>query len=121
MIGTATNVSLQVSSRVHRNVKEILDLHEEILSRIRGIVSNSETRSEQQDESHFQGNKHDHWHYPGNPLPSSRTGTTHFARRSFETSWFGRLKRGVLISDPGEVAGVAKVFDHLVRIFLDPL
>lgn len=114
-------MSLRVSSRVHGNVKEILELHEEILSQIRGIVSNSETRSEQRDESHSHGIKHDHRHYPGIPLASSRTEATHFVRRSFETSWFGRLKRGVLISDPGEVAGVAKVFDHLVRIFLDPL
>ena len=42
------------------------------------------------------------------------------ARRSIEAAWFGRPKRDVLVSEPCEVAEVAKVFGRLVRIFFGP-
>lgn len=62
--------------------------------------------------------KHSRWHSTDSPLAATGAGTMHVARRSIEATWFGRPNRGVLISDPREVADVAKVFDGLVRMFL---
>ena len=36
-------------------------------------------------------------------------------RRSIEITWLRRPKKAVLISDPREVANVARVFDRMVR------
>ncbi len=62
--------------------------------------------------------KHTRWHSVESPLAAPAAGKMHLARQSTEGSWFGPSKRGVLVSEPREVAEVAKVFGQLVCMIL---
>jgi hypothetical protein len=54
-------------------------------------------------------------HYVPKGKASLGAGLAHVARRSLEETLFGRSKGAPLVSEPREVADVAKVFDSLVR------
>lgn len=97
-----------MSSQTHRNVTEILNLHEEILHQIRRVVPDSEIRSDDEVSS-----------FSKSPKLSSSNSLENLSangdRHALEATLFGRPKRGVLLSDPREVTEVAKIFSRLVR------
>ena len=116
LLGSATNVPQRVWAEIHRNIAEILALHEEVLQLIRQAFPDSDVRSEGPDvepvrrftSKHGRWRSHDGSHsmVPAAVVPASR--------RSIEISWLRRPKKAVLISDPREVADVARVFDRMV-------
>lgn len=53
-------------------------------------------------------------HYVPKGKAALSAGLAQVARRSLEDTWFGRSKGAPVVSDPREVANVAKVFDSLV-------
>lgn len=100
---------------MHRNVTEILNLHEEILSQIRGVLSESEGISgNQADHASKPPPRHASRHYGPKGKATLAAGLAQVARRSFEETWFWKSKAPPLVSDPQEVAEVSKVFDRLV-------
>lgn len=117
LIASASNEFLRKSPQIRSNITEILTLHEELLIQIRRALPNSELKSDHDGSSLLKG-KHTRWQSIDSPLAATEAGTMHVTRRSIETTWLGRPKRGVLVSEPREVAEVAKVFSRLVRIFL---
>ena len=103
-------------AEIHRNVAEILALHEEILQSIRQAFPDSDLRSDEIDlkPSKPSTSRHGRWHSHDDshsPLPITAVPT---GRRSIEISWLRRPRKVVLISDPREVADVARVFDRMV-------
>ena len=116
LLGSATNVPQRVWAEIHRNIAEILALHEEVLQLIRQAFPDSDVRSDGPDvepirqptSKHGRWRSHDESHsaLPATAVPA--------ARRSIEISWLRRPKKAVLISDPREVADVARVFDRMV-------
>ena len=108
-------MSLRTTSQVHRNVTEILNLHEEILSQIRSVMSDSDISSGQAADRASQRARYASCHYVPKGKASFGAGLAHVARRSLEETLFGRSKGAPLVSEPREVADVAKVFDNLVR------
>lgn len=113
VIASVSSGSLQKYSQAHYNVREILNLHEEILYQIRRVVSDSEIRSDAEVASRPKSPKHT----PSNSLgvPEAMNPSAHSDRHSPEATPFGRPKREVLLSDPREVTEVAKIFGRLVR------
>ena len=97
---------------------EILELHAEILQYVRQAFPDSDIRSDETDlkpsrpstSRHGRWRSHDDSH---SPLPATAVPAK---RRSIEISWPRRPKRAVLISDPREVAEVARVFDKMVQV-----
>lgn len=83
-------------------------------------MPDSELKSDH-DGSGLMKAKYTRWHSVDTPSAATGSDTMQVDRRSIEATWLGRPKRGVLVSEPREVAEVAKVFDRLVRIFFDPL
>lgn len=95
-------------------------MHEELLIQIRRVMPDSELKSDPDGSGPLKF-KHARWRSVDSPSVAIGAGTMHVARRSIEATWFGRPKRGVLVSEPREVAEVAKVFGRLVRDFFGPL
>lgn len=54
------------------------------------------------------------WNSVESPVAGMGAGPMYMARRSMEAALSRHLKRDMLISEPREVAEVAKVFDRLV-------
>ena len=116
LLGSSTNISQRVWAEIHRNVAEILTLHEELLQLIRQAFPDSDIRSEEPDmrTSRPSASRHGRWRsYDDAHSPLPLTGVP-AGRRSIEISWLRRPKKAVLISDPREVAEVARVFDRMV-------
>lgn len=117
MLVSATNISQRTRMEIHRNITEILALHEELLGHVQQAFSDSEIRSDETDvkltrrptSRHGRWRSHDETH---STLPVTATPA---GRRSIEISWLRRPKKAILISDPREVADVARVFDRMVR------
>ena len=117
MIASTPNDFQRKSPQIHCNISEILTLHEELLLQIRRVIPDSELRSDHEGAG-LPRSKHTRWHSVESCSAATGASPMQVARRSFEATWFGRSKRGVLISEPREVAEVAKVFGRLVGIFL---
>ena len=121
LLGSATNVPQRVWAEIHRNIAEILALHEEVLQLIRQAFPDSDVQSDGPEVEAFRRptSKHGRWRshdeshstFPAAAVPTSR--------RSIEISWLRRPKKAVLISDPREVADVARVFDRMVSHQVD--
>lgn len=117
MLVSATNISQRTRMEIHRNITEILALHEELVGHIRQAFSDPEIRSDETDvkltrrptSRHGRWRSHDETH---STLPVTATPAR---RRSIEISWLRRPKKAILISDPREVADVARVFDRMVK------
>ncbi|MCJ1426910.1 hypothetical protein MMC29_004813 [Sticta canariensis] len=115
LIASASNEFLRKSPQIRSNITEILTLHEELLIQIRRVMPDSELKSDHDGSSLLM--KHTRWRSIDSPLAVTGAGTMQVARRSIEAAWFGRPKRDVLISEPCEVAEVAKVFGRLMGRF----
>lgn len=93
---------------------EILSLHEEILSQIRQVMHDFEVNPRNQADRASKPPKYASVHRVPKGKASLAAGLAHVARRSLEETLLGRSRGAPPISDPHEVAGVAKVFDDLV-------
>ncbi|MCJ1469436.1 hypothetical protein MMC07_008069 [Pseudocyphellaria aurata] len=116
LIASASHEFLRKSPQIRSNITEILTLHEELLIQIRRVMPDSELKSDPDGSGPLKV-KHTRWRSVDSPSAAIGAGTMHVARRSIETTWFGRPKRGVLVSEPREVAEVAKVFGRLMGRF----
>ncbi len=112
---------MRTSDQIFRNVEDILSLHEELLLHIRFVMPDSELRSGPTIVSSKRQSKHALFLSLEDPQATSSRKSVDLVRRSAELSWFGRPKRGILISEPREVAAVAKVFERFVRDALSTL
>lgn len=112
LIASASSGSLQLFSQTRYNLTEILKLHEYILYYIRRTVSDSDIRSDNEMASRSESPKSIEWNSPGSPRTLNTP--SHADRWSLEVAVSGRPTRGVLLSDPGEVTEVAKIFTRLV-------
>ena len=116
LLGSATNISRRVWADIHRNVGEILALHQEILRLVKQAFPDSDVRSGHSDTKPIKQStsRHGRWHsYDDSHSPLTGTSVP-VGRRSIEISWLRRPKKAILISDPREVAHVARVFDRMV-------
>ena len=118
MLGSATNVSQRVWAEIHRNVAEILDLHQEILQNMKQAFPDSDIRTEESDLKPFKQSaaRHGRWRSCDESRSMMPEPAMPVGRRSIEVSWLRRAKKPILISDPREVAEVARVFDRLVSM-----
>lgn len=116
MLVSATNISQRVRMEIHRNITEILALHEEMLNLIRQAYPDSDVRSGESDirPTRRPASRHGRWRSHEETHSSLPMTAVPVGRRSIEISWLRRPKKAVLISDPREVADVARVFDRMV-------
>lgn len=117
LIASSSNDFQRKSPQIHYNISEILKLHEELLLQVRRVIPDSELRSDHEGAG-LPRSKHARWHSLESASGAAGAGPMQVARRSIEATWYGRPKRGVLISEPREVAEIAKVFGRLVGTFL---
>lgn len=105
---------MRTSDQIFRNVEDILSLHEELLLHIRFAVSDPELKSDPRRLPSKRQSKHTI--IPSREYPRATLGreSVDAVRRSTELAWLGRPKRGILVSEPREVAEVAKIFGRFV-------
>ena len=114
MISSASTEFQRKSPQTNRNVNEILTLHEELLRQVRNVMLDSELKSDNDIITIPRHKEHSRWNSVESPVAGTGAGPMHMARRSMEATMSRHSKRDMLISEPREVAEVAKVFDRLV-------
>ena len=77
-------------------------------------MSDSEANSRNQADYTSRPPRHASRHYVPQGKATLAAGLAQVARRSLEETWFRRSKEAPMVTDPHEVAGVAKVFDNMV-------
>ena len=91
----------------------MLDLHEEILLQIKKTISSSKTQS---DNGVVTQKRFIHSRF--NSAVSTKGMVTknsnHANRPSKDFSWFGRPKKIILMTTPGEAADIARMFERMV-------
>ena len=106
---------MRTSDQIFRNVEGILSLHEELLLHIRFVVSDPELRSDNPKLPTKRQSKFALFTSREDPRAISGGQSVDMVRRSAEMFCSGRIQRGILLSEPGEVAEVAKIFGRFVR------
>ena len=105
---------MRTSDQIFRNVEDILSLHEELLLHIRFVMPDSELRSDTMRLPSARQSKHPRFPSADHPKIPPSGEPVDVVRRSIELLWYGRPKRGMLVSEPREVGEVAKVFGRFV-------
>lgn len=96
-------------------MSEILTLHEELLRKIRDVLPNSDLRSDVDHRNSFTSAAR-HARQPSAERPRPLAGpVSTLTHGSFELSKIEYSRKCALVSEPREVALVAKVFDKMVK------
>lgn len=114
VLASAPSSSPRTQTQIQRNVSEILALHEELLTKIRHIVPNSDLRSDL-DHRNISTRAARYAHRPSadtSRIPTDPVPT--LVHGSFELLKVEHSRKYALVAEPREVALVAKVFERMV-------
>ena len=95
-------------------MEDILSLHEELLLHIRFVVSDPELRSDSLKLPTKRSSKYAHFTSREDSRATPGGQSVDVVRHSADMFRFGRFQRGILLSEPSEVAEVAKTFGRFV-------
>ena len=113
LLQSAAVVSQCTWVEIHRNVHEILTLHEDILLHLRRMVPEAEVISEKYIQLGPRSKHYQSWREDRSRAMSVQTAVP-IARHSVNTSTPNRSKNQILTSEPHEAADVARVFGRVV-------
>ncbi|KAK7608615.1 hypothetical protein IWX49DRAFT_507925 [Phyllosticta citricarpa] len=120
VLASVPSVSPQTRMSIHRNVSQLVQLHEDLLGELHRIIPNSEFTQDDSDAEHRPRPRHTRWHSIDG-LPHRASGIA-INRRSHQRHSLDMCKPeeptplGVT-ADTETVARIARLFDQLMRRF----
>ena len=115
LLATFTTTSHGKLTHIHDNITEILVLHENLLGRLREVVSTPSLSSNPRNvASSLAVPMHTRRHSINAPLPARSRNPEFNVRRSFDTTKNRSSIDVKLVSEPEEAAKVASVFEQMV-------
>ena len=104
-------------SHIHDNITEIIVLHQDLLSRMIQVLEYPRRTVKQpgiQEVPKMAG--HNPWHSMDSSAIRIEKGTSYFVRRSLDVPSIKIPSELAMISEPGDAAEVAMIFENMVRI-----
>ncbi|KAL8922715.1 MAG: hypothetical protein Q9208_005028 [Pyrenodesmia sp. 3 TL-2023] len=118
LLALAPNGSQPNSSQIHKNVTEILQLHEDLLHQVQDAVNGSRplvASGRRELPTHLrQGRRHSN---NGNRIASAVAGLVHVARTSIDSATPTQEENQTTSADTSKVVAVTKIFERMLGRF----